>query len=65
MVREEMGSRTRVGLEKKRSLRRRCVLGMDSGQGENGGKNILWGEGGFKEMKGQGEKTFPKENMCS
>jgi hypothetical protein len=34
---------------------------MDSGQGENGGKNILWGEGGFKEMKGPGEKTFPKE----
>jgi hypothetical protein len=38
---------------------------MGSGQGENGGKNILWGEGGFREMMGLGKKMFPKENMCS
>jgi len=34
---------------------------MDSGQGENGGKNILWEEGGFGEMMGHGEKTFPRK----
>ncbi len=58
MAREEMGPKRWVGLEKRCSLRRRCVSGMDSGQGENGGKNVLWGEGGLDEMMGLGEKTF-------
>jgi hypothetical protein len=52
MTREEMGSMKRVGLEKRRSSRRRCVSGMDVGQGENGGKNVFlerrwaWGNDG-------------------
>jgi hypothetical protein len=65
MAKEEMGPRRRIGLEKRHSSRRRCVLGMDSGQGENGRKNVLWGKGGLMEMMGPGEKTLPGENMCS